>query len=172
MGKYLNFEEREHDGKLWECALRVHPDTVTIVPFTKKGKLLLVKQYRPGIGAYTLEFPAGLYGDNENNESLRQTAIRELLEETGYQCPPPWENFQELTDALTVSGGFSNETSTIFVAYDCEKVTTPEAGIEVFKFKNNDGLCNTYTNIVDFCKENNLKLDMRVLAALWAVYYE
>ncbi|XP_041113642.1 ADP-sugar pyrophosphatase [Polyodon spathula] len=44
--------------------------------------LVMVKQFRPPLGCYCLEFPAGLIDDNESAEDA---ALRELLEETGYK---------------------------------------------------------------------------------------
>lgn len=45
-----------------------------------KGKsIILVKQYRPPLGKYLIEFPAGLSDENESPET---TALRELKEET------------------------------------------------------------------------------------------
>ena len=55
-------------------------DQVTILPIIDHDKLLLVKQYRPAIKKYTLEFPGG--GINRN-EKPKNGAIRELFEETG-----------------------------------------------------------------------------------------
>uniref|UniRef100_A0A8C4R7D9 Nudix (nucleoside diphosphate linked moiety X)-type motif 5 n=1 Tax=Eptatretus burgeri TaxID=7764 RepID=A0A8C4R7D9_EPTBU len=43
--------------------------------------LVLVKQFRPPLGCYTLEFPAGLMNSGESVESA---ALRELEEETGF----------------------------------------------------------------------------------------
>uniref|UniRef100_UPI00358ED950 ADP-sugar pyrophosphatase n=1 Tax=Myxine glutinosa TaxID=7769 RepID=UPI00358ED950 len=43
--------------------------------------LVLVKQFRPPLGCYTLEFPAGLLNSGESVESA---ALRELQEETGF----------------------------------------------------------------------------------------
>ncbi|KAF9914986.1 hypothetical protein BX616_007142, partial [Lobosporangium transversale] len=41
----------------------------------------LVIQYRPAMGAYTIEFPSGLI---DANESSTEAALRELAEEVGY----------------------------------------------------------------------------------------
>jgi 8-oxo-dGTP pyrophosphatase MutT (NUDIX family) len=43
--------------------------------------MILVKQFRPPIGKYTIENPAGLI---DGDESAEHAAIRELKEETGY----------------------------------------------------------------------------------------
>lgn len=59
------------------------PNGVMILALTENGKILLIRQYRPSIGSYTLELPAGQI---DKNESPRKAAIRELYEETGYIC--------------------------------------------------------------------------------------
>jgi len=55
-------------------------DYVGIVA-TSRGRLLLVKQFRPIAGRVTLELPSGHVEAGENPEAA---ARRELLEETGY----------------------------------------------------------------------------------------
>lgn len=47
------------------------------------GSLLLVRQYRPAVQAYTLELPSGHI---EEGESPAAAAARELAEETGYEA--------------------------------------------------------------------------------------
>ena len=55
-------------------------DWVNIVAVTPGGKILVVRQYRFGVGRTTVEIPAGLL---EAGETPEQAARRELEEETG-----------------------------------------------------------------------------------------
>ena len=57
------------------------PDAVVILPVDDSGNVLLVRQYRPAIGAELLELPAGQV---EPGEQLLEAAQRELREETGF----------------------------------------------------------------------------------------
>lgn len=59
-------------------------DGVDIIPILKKqGKqyFIFVKQFRIPMNGWCLEFPAGLI---DENESVKEAALRELKEETGY----------------------------------------------------------------------------------------
>lgn len=58
-------------------------DGVIILAITKDKKLILVRQFRPALKTYALEFPAGGIDKNENP---LDAAKRELYEETGYRC--------------------------------------------------------------------------------------
>lgn len=55
-------------------------DYVTVLPLTDEGQVLFVRQFRPSIGARSLELPSGHVDPGETPE---QAAIRELREETG-----------------------------------------------------------------------------------------
>lgn len=56
-------------------------DAVMIVPVDQiNDKIYLVKQFRPAVNDYIIEFPAGLVDPGETEE---QTVARELYEETG-----------------------------------------------------------------------------------------
>jgi ADP-ribose pyrophosphatase len=59
------------------------PDCVVVLPRTPDGALLLVRQYRPPLGDWVLEFPAGYVDPGETPE---RAARRELREETGCGC--------------------------------------------------------------------------------------
>ena len=58
------------------------PDAVATVVVTEDRKLVLVRQYRHGCGAVTLELPAGAI---DEGEAPITAARRELAEETGYE---------------------------------------------------------------------------------------
>lgn len=55
---------------------------VQIVPVTPAGQVVLVREYRQGSQALSLEVPGGLL---EAGEAPADTALRECLEETGYR---------------------------------------------------------------------------------------
>jgi ADP-ribose pyrophosphatase len=56
------------------------PNVAIAVPLTRENDLILVRQYKHGVQAITLEFPAGTF----QSESPMTAAARELEEETGY----------------------------------------------------------------------------------------
>ena len=89
-GKWLQLSTikyRAHDGMehSWECADRVASNgAVVIIPLLKSSnEVILVRQYRPPVDGFVIEFPAGLIDDGE---TAATTAQRELIEETGYHC--------------------------------------------------------------------------------------
>lgn len=58
-----------------------YPPWVNVVAVTKDDALVLVRQYRPGLGAVHYEIPAGVV---EHGEEIEAAARRELREETGF----------------------------------------------------------------------------------------
>ena len=56
------------------------PSVAITVPLTAENNVILVRQYKHGVQAITLEFPAGTF----RSESPATAAARELEEETGY----------------------------------------------------------------------------------------
>ena len=59
-----------------------------ILAETDAGEIILVEQDRIPIGRRCLELPAGLVGDDDENEigNVEEAAARELEEETGYRA--------------------------------------------------------------------------------------
>jgi ADP-ribose pyrophosphatase len=84
-GRWLSLRKR---GR-WEYAERNNPGgAVIIVAVTPEDCVLFVEQYRVSILRHTIEMPAGLVGDldDQPDESVLLAAARELEEETGYRC--------------------------------------------------------------------------------------
>jgi 8-oxo-dGTP pyrophosphatase MutT (NUDIX family) len=93
----------------WEFIERVNcKGIVGIVPVTDDKEVLLIRQFRPPVKGYVIEFPAGL---NEKDDTLEEAARRELLEETGYSAG----HMIYLTEG-TLSSGASGEVLTAFLA--------------------------------------------------------
>jgi len=60
-----------------------HQGAVAVVPLLDDGRIVMVRQYRHAVGRILMEFPAGKL---DPGESVWQCAIRELMEETGYEA--------------------------------------------------------------------------------------
>lgn len=60
-------------------------DWVNIVAITDEGEMVLIKQDRIGSESSVIEAPGGVYEDHKHTD-LKQAAIMELEEETGYTC--------------------------------------------------------------------------------------
>lgn len=114
-GRYLRLMRRG----TWEYVERQNPaGAVIIVALTAQAEVLLVEQYRVPIGARTIEMPAGLIGDGDDQgETWLASAERELLEETGYRA----QRF-EFISAGPSSAGMSTEQVVFARAFGVEQV--------------------------------------------------
>lgn len=113
-GRYL--EAVEHDG--WEYLRRIGGmSAAVILAITDSGEIVLVEQHRPPLGAHAIELPAGLIGDEDGRgESPRESAERELLEETGFAA----RHWRDLGEFAT-SPGMSAESFHLFLATGLEQ---------------------------------------------------
>lgn len=70
------------DGRILEPYYVVElPDWCNVILVTKEERVILVRQYRHGIGQTIFELPGGVI---EKNEDPKLAAKREMEEETGY----------------------------------------------------------------------------------------
>ena len=88
-----------------------HNGGAAVIPVTREGKILMVRQYRNAIDRYTLEIPAGAC--DSSNESGAECVARELEEETGYQAGKV-----EWLISTRSMVAFCNEKVEIYVATD------------------------------------------------------
>ncbi len=89
-----------------------HPGAVAIIPVTKDGKLVLVRQYRKALDKVIIEIPAGKL---EQGEKPLDSAHRELEEETGYRATQ-----LEFVVSFYTSPGFADEIIYVYEAKDLE----------------------------------------------------
>lgn len=124
-GKIISLQVDEvqlPDGKLAQRELVKHPGAVAIIPITKEGKLVLVRQYRKALERTLIEIPAGKI---DVGEAPERTAIRELEEETGYGA-----NEFSYLQSFATSPGFANEIIHLYVAQELYVVEEPALGDE------------------------------------------
>ncbi|HBT75844.1 MAG TPA: NUDIX hydrolase [Planctomycetaceae bacterium] len=114
-------------GEQLERHVILHPGAVAIIPVLDDGSIVLLKQYRVAADRYLIELPAGTIDDGEEP---RETARRELVEETGY-APT---SLTELT-AFFSSPGILREKMHLFLATDLVAGPTDlEDGEEIERF--------------------------------------
>lgn len=85
-----------------------HPGSVVIIPITPDGDIILVRQYRPAIGQWAWEIPAGSL---KPGEDVERAARRECQEETG-QVPAHLERL----GSFYPTPGYCDEEMTFFKA--------------------------------------------------------
>ncbi|WP_132743408.1 NUDIX hydrolase [Scopulibacillus darangshiensis] len=108
-GKIINLKIEDVElpnGHTGRREIIEHPGAVAVIAKTAEDKLVLVKQFRKPLERTIFEIPAGKL---EKGEDPRESAIRELEEETGYRC----NELQHLVSFYT-SPGFANELVHIY----------------------------------------------------------
>ena len=113
-----DYMENPRNSKVMKRIILETGDWVNVVAITPKKKFILVKQYRFGSGRITTEIPAGLI---EKNESSRDSAIRELREETGYTT----ENWQYL-GSVEPNPAYLNNRCHHWLALDVVNTDVPD----------------------------------------------
>ncbi len=85
-----------------------HPGAAIIMAKNDENQFLILKQFRPSLNDWIIEFPAGT---REDNESFFECAQRELPEETGYAAQE-WYSL----GPVYAAPGFCDEMLEIYVA--------------------------------------------------------
>lgn len=101
-------------GKYCDLSLLEAGHWVNVVALTPAQEVVLVRQYRHGIEAFTLEIPGGMI---DAGEEPAQGAIRELREETGYAGDPPI-----LLGSVTPNPALFNNRCYTYLLQNCRRV--------------------------------------------------
>jgi ADP-ribose pyrophosphatase len=123
-GKLLSLrvdDVRMPDGAVAQREIVTHPGAVAIVALDDDGKIVLVNQYRPAIGAQLDELPAGLL--DVEGESALEAAKRELAEEAHLRA----DEWNVLVD-IHPSPGSTTEAVRVFLARDLSASDEEYAG--------------------------------------------
>ncbi len=129
-------------------------DAVCVVPQTRDGKLVLIKEFRYPLNSWCIAFPAGLIDPGEEPAA---SIDRELREETGYalrhDVPEPLDILPQVGFS---SAGFTDETIQVAFA-QVEKVAdaTPEESELIVPFE------VAVNDIPRFLAENSIPISTR-----------
>ena len=110
---------RMPDGAIGAREIVSHPGAVGIVAVDDADRLILVRQYRPAVGEWFDELPAGLL--DVHGEPALEAAQRELYEEAAVRAA----DWQVLLD-LHTSPGMTNEVIRIYLARELTDVADGE----------------------------------------------
>ena len=177
--KYLNLMETTcPDGKKWVYAKRVNTKgVVIIIPLIEENNelsTLFLKTKRPpllaeGISEFNLEFPAGLVGDENSDETFEDALKKELLEETGYIA----DKFIIKNSKLSSSAGCVSEIATIAIALikDSKIYNQPISDGGVIQ----ERILVKFTEIRKFinsCQNKNWSIGAQTLGGIYYLYDE
>jgi ADP-ribose pyrophosphatase len=98
------------------CDLEIirHPGASAVVPLTKEGSVVMIRQYRHAAGGYLFEIPAGKLDPGETPEAC---ALRETQEEVGMR-----PQVLHALGPIHTTPGFTDEIIHLFVATDLTPV--------------------------------------------------
>jgi ADP-ribose pyrophosphatase len=101
------------DPRAWTIVHR--KPAVIIAPMTRDGKIILIRQERIPIEQAIWEMPSGQIDDEDLDEDkIKNTALREVREETGYELAPNGELIS--LGYFFSSPGFTDERGYFFLA--------------------------------------------------------
>ena len=111
-GKRVVVLERED----WEYVQRKKAtEAVAVIAVTSEDEIVLTEQYRRPVDARVIDWPAGLVGDDGENDPAA-TAKKELEEEAGFRCERV-----ELLARGPSSPGITSEIVSLYRAYDLSR---------------------------------------------------
>jgi 8-oxo-dGTP pyrophosphatase MutT (NUDIX family) len=134
-----------------------YPDWVNVLAVTKEGQVLMVRQYRHGIGEVGVELPGGVA---EKGETPEEAGRRELVEETGYE----FEEFIAL-GKVSANPSTTNNFTHMFLARGGTKTAvqkldeTEDLEVELYSMEDFKALL----------RDNKIMQSLHVTCALYAL---
>jgi ADP-ribose pyrophosphatase len=119
---------RTPSGKIMLYSWYESADVVVIVPFLDDSTLLMIQQYRYPLHKALLEFPAGHI---ENGENPKDSAVRELAEETGCQS-------KEIEHVYTYHPSVSKTRQVVYI-FKAKELTTEE-GVGILRHESTEDI--------------------------------
>jgi len=117
-------EQRDDNGTLHIRHIARHPGACVILPLVSEREICLIENFRAAVNRTLLELPAGTL---EPPEPPHETALRELIEETGYRATQ-----LRLLHRFYMSPGILDEAMYFYVASELEAGDTAlEAGEQI-----------------------------------------
>ena len=105
----------DRDG--WEYVERKKAtEAVAVIALTENDEVILTEQQRKPVDARVIDWPAGLVGDEGENDPVK-TAKKELEEETGFVC----ERVERLARGPS-SPGITSEIVSLYRAYGVRRI--------------------------------------------------
>jgi len=163
------YEDNTGGSKSWQMATRQdkpkcvsgdfdRPDAVVIVPYhIERDRLVITREYRIPLAGVEYGFPAGLV---DEGETIPETTIRELREETGLTV----SQILKISPPVYSSAGMTDESvSMVYVECTGEVCTDGNAGSEQIEV-----LLVSPRDAGRLCRNPALKFDAKVWLVLTA----
>ena len=165
----ISYEDHTGTIRQWEAISRINCNgVVVIIPVTEKNEVLIIRQFRPALDNYVIEFPAGLV---DPGEDIIAAGLRELIEETGHTS----DNVFLFTEGV-ISTGINTEKWNVLLAVNTIKA--PENVCRKHKPDDNEDietltvpLDNVYDTLQKFSL-NGDEVDLRIFGLLEMVQHK
>lgn len=161
----ISYKDRKGIVRSWEAVSRVNDNgVVVIIPVTVNNELVLIRQFRPALDNYVVEFPAGLI---DPGEDIISAGKRELIEETGYTS----DNIVMFQEGV-ISTGINTEKWNILLATGATEVT--EEVLRTHPADENEDIetirvpVDAMHEMLDTFGKNGDEIDLRIFG-LWSL---
>ena len=148
------------NGEVYEPYVLECGTWVDFLALTRERQVVLIRQYRHGVGEVLLEIPAGLVDDTDPDPEA--AARRELLEETGYAG----DRFIEIGRVYPNPATHTNETWS-FLALDVERVS----GQDLEETEDIEVELMPWERFVSLAKAGGLPQALHITALFFALAY-